>query len=90
MYVRFQNVRSRQQSEGRASGCAAVLPFPAGTHNKNGFHLQAQLAPHQPWRAEASEARPCAHTYCWDRTASSDYLYRLSPGDPERYEPTPG
>ena len=25
---------------------------------------------------------------CTDRTASSDYLYRLSPGDPERYEPT--
>jgi hypothetical protein len=25
--------------------------------------------------------------YCTDRTASSDYLYRLSPGD-ERYEPT--
>ena len=28
--------------------------------------------------------------YCYDRTASSDYLYRLSPGDPERYEPIPG
>jgi hypothetical protein len=25
---------------------------------------------------------------CRDRTASGDYLYRLSPGDPERYEPT--
>ena len=25
---------------------------------------------------------------CKDRTASSDYLYRLSPGEPERYEPT--
>jgi hypothetical protein len=25
-----------------------------------------------------------------DRTASSDYLYRLSPGEPERYEPIPG
>ena len=24
----------------------------------------------------------------YDQTASSDYLYRLSPGDPERYEPT--
>ena len=29
-------------------------------------------------------------SYCVDRTASSDYLYRLSPGEPERYEPIPG
>ena len=28
--------------------------------------------------------------YCSDRTSSSDYLYRLSPGEPERYEPIPG
>ena len=31
-------------------------------------------------------------SYCWDYmyTASSDYLYRLSPGEPERHEPIPG
>ena len=27
---------------------------------------------------------------CYDQTSSSDYLYRLSPGEPERYEPIPG
>jgi hypothetical protein len=27
---------------------------------------------------------------CTDNTASNDYLYRLSPGEPERYEPIPG
>jgi hypothetical protein len=33
----------------------------------------------------------CAdYTACTDRTSSSDYLYRLSPGDPERYAPIPG
>eukprot|EP01046_Picozoa_sp_COSAG06_P012321 COSAG06_NODE_721_length_12803_cov_167.866105_8_plen_122_part_00 len=32
----------------------------------------------------------CGSSGCVDRTASSDYLYRLSPGDPERYEPIPG
>ena len=30
------------------------------------------------------------YDYCYDRTSSSDYLYRLSPGEPERYEPIPG
>jgi hypothetical protein len=29
-------------------------------------------------------------TYCCDHTSSSDYLYRLSPGEPERYETIPG
>jgi hypothetical protein len=29
-------------------------------------------------------------SYCRDYTASSDYLYRLSPGEPERYETIPG
>ena len=45
-----------------------------------------------------SKERCCAvqpeclrHSYnCYDRTSSSDYLYRLSPGEPERYEPIPG
>jgi hypothetical protein len=27
-------------------------------------------------------------SFCYDSTASSNYLYRLSPGDPKRYEPT--
>jgi hypothetical protein len=27
---------------------------------------------------------------CTDHTSSSDYLYRLSPGEPERYETIPG
>ena len=49
------------------------------------------------WQAEKSwstdrccevEGNTCYGTSCIDRTASSDYLYRLSPGDPERYEPT--
>eukprot|EP01046_Picozoa_sp_COSAG06_P040517 COSAG06_NODE_4913_length_3867_cov_7.033439_3_plen_170_part_00 len=51
------------------------------------------------WQAEKSwskerccavEGNDCYDQYntCIDRTASSDYLYRLSPGDPERYEPT--
>ena len=26
--------------------------------------------------------------WCFDRTSSSDYLYRLGPGEPERYVPT--
>jgi hypothetical protein len=51
------------------------------------------------WQAEKSwskdlccETNPndCYSNSCTDRTASSDYLYRLSPGDPERYEPIPG
>jgi hypothetical protein len=51
------------------------------------------------WQAEKSwskerccevEGNNCGGTSCYDRTASSDYLYRLSPGDPERYEPIPG
>eukprot|EP01043_Picozoa_sp_COSAG02_P080535 COSAG02_NODE_19192_length_895_cov_1.581658_2_plen_87_part_01 len=28
--------------------------------------------------------------YCVDNIHSGDYIYRLSPGDPERYEPIPG
>ena len=32
----------------------------------------------------------CASSNCDDETSSSDYLYRLSPGEPERYEPIPG
>jgi hypothetical protein len=36
----------------------------------------------------AGQRNTCGITICIDRTASSDYLYRLSPGEPERYEPT--
>ena len=39
---------------------------------------------------EENACRTANGGYCYDRTASSDYLYRLSPGDPERYEPTGG
>ena len=43
-------------------------------------------------RCCAVAGNPCSnqYNYCYDFTASSDYLYRLSPGDPERYEPTEG
>ena len=37
-----------------------------------------------------NECQPNNMPLCWDRTASSNYIYRLSPGDPERYEPTGG
>jgi hypothetical protein len=48
------------------------------------------------WQAEKSWSKErccevaentCDPNQCFDFTASSDYLYRLSPGDPERYEP---
>ena len=51
------------------------------------------------WQAEKSwsmdrccavQGNECRGDSCTDRTASSDYLYRLSPGEPERYEPIPG
>ena len=32
----------------------------------------------------------CGGDYCFDRTSSSDYPSRLSPGEPERYETIPG
>eukprot|EP01046_Picozoa_sp_COSAG06_P009927 COSAG06_NODE_530_length_14570_cov_23.269435_18_plen_146_part_00 len=41
-------------------------------------------------RCCAVQGNICGSTYCIDRTASSDYLYRLSPGEPERYETIPG
>ena len=49
------------------------------------------------WQAEKSwskerccevEGNGCNSYRCSDHTASSDYLYRLSPGEPERYEAT--
>ena len=41
-------------------------------------------------RCCAIQGNDCASDWCIDQTSSSDYLYRLSPGDPERYEPIPG
>ena len=42
-------------------------------------------------RCCAVQANYCdSHDWCYGETASSDYLYRLSPGEPERYEPIPG
>eukprot|EP01046_Picozoa_sp_COSAG06_P040516 COSAG06_NODE_4913_length_3867_cov_7.033439_2_plen_259_part_00 len=37
---------------------------------------------------EENDCETSGSDECYDRTASSDYLYRLSPGDPERYELT--
>ena len=41
-------------------------------------------------RCCAVQGNYCNSNICVDRTSSSDYLYRLSPGEPERYEPIPG
>ena len=41
-------------------------------------------------RCCAVQGNDCGNTYCVDHTSSSDYLYRLSPGEPERYETIPG
>jgi hypothetical protein len=38
----------------------------------------------------AVQGNGCYSGYCSDHTSSSDYLYRLSPGEPERYETIPG
>ena len=41
-------------------------------------------------RCCAVQGNDCySSSVCWDHTSSSDYLYRLSPGEPERYEPIP-
>ena len=36
----------------------------------------------------AIEGNDCHGTHCFDHTASADFLYRLTPGAVERYEPT--
>ena len=41
-------------------------------------------------RCCAVQGNTCYNSGCWDHTSSSDYLYRLSPGEPERYETIPG
>ena len=41
-------------------------------------------------RCCAVQGNECGSAYCYDRASSSDYLYRLSPGEPERYEVIPG
>ena len=39
-------------------------------------------------RCCAVQGNNCLSSFCEDHTSSSDYLYRLSPGEPERYETT--
>jgi hypothetical protein len=41
-------------------------------------------------RCCAVQGNDCRSDFCYDQTSSSDYIYRLSPGEPERYEPIPG
>ena len=41
-------------------------------------------------RCCAVQGNKCDSYFCYDHASSSDYLYRLSPGEPERYEPIPG
>ena len=41
-------------------------------------------------RCCAVQGNNCLSSFCEDHTSSSDYLYRLSPGEPKRYEPIPG
>eukprot|EP01046_Picozoa_sp_COSAG06_P012223 COSAG06_NODE_711_length_12877_cov_16.318281_12_plen_148_part_00 len=41
-------------------------------------------------RCCAVQGNTCYSIACDDHTSSSDYLYRLSPGEPERYETIPG
>ena len=38
-------------------------------------------------RCCAVQRNRCYSDSCYDEASSSDYLYRLSPGEPERYEP---
>eukprot|EP01046_Picozoa_sp_COSAG06_P019242 COSAG06_NODE_1364_length_9696_cov_14.104929_22_plen_167_part_00 len=40
-------------------------------------------------RCCAVQGNDCYSSFCYDYTSSSDYLYRLSPGEPERYETIP-
>jgi hypothetical protein len=41
-------------------------------------------------RCCAVQGNECNSDACYDLTSSNDYLYRLSPGEPERYETIPG
>ena len=55
------------------------------------FVSRAQAA--GPWSKTACcavSANTCKGTYCIDRTASSDFLFRLQPGEPERFLPKGG
>ena len=55
------------------------------------FVSRAQAA--GPWSKTACcavSANTCKGTYCIDRAASSDFLFRLQPGEPERFLPKGG
>ena len=46
-----------------------------------------------PWSKTACcavSANTCFNSYCTDHTASSDFLFRLQPGEPERFLPKGG
>ena len=59
-----------------ASACVCVCSQAEGSWSKE--------------RCCAVQGNTCGSTACDDHTSSSDYLYRLSPGEPERYETIPG
>jgi hypothetical protein len=68
---------------------AVLTPLPRASHAVFCLCSQAEGS----WSKErccAVQGNECYSSYCYDRTSSSDYLYRLSPGEPERYEPIPG
>eukprot|EP01046_Picozoa_sp_COSAG06_P013988 COSAG06_NODE_855_length_11931_cov_20.218813_12_plen_196_part_00 len=59
-----------------ASACVRLFPQAEGSWSKE--------------RCCAVKGNYCGSTWCGDHGSSSDYLYRLSPGEPERYETIPG
>eukprot|EP01045_Picozoa_sp_COSAG04_P041312 COSAG04_NODE_12499_length_650_cov_0.346642_1_plen_102_part_10 len=60
-----------------ASACVCVCSQAEGSWSKE--------------RCCAVQGNDCSWSgQCFDHASSSDYLYRLSPGEPERYETIPG
>ena len=73
----------------RLSVRAVLTPLPRASHAVFCLCSQAEGS----WSKErccAVQGNDCSSYNCRDHTSSSDYLYRLSPGEPERYEPIPG
>eukprot|EP01043_Picozoa_sp_COSAG02_P058675 COSAG02_NODE_7343_length_3054_cov_1034.035533_5_plen_151_part_00 len=71
----------------RARPCGADTPPRASRAACACFCLCSQAE--GSWSKErccAVRGNTCDSGYCYDRISSSDYLYRLSPGEPERYE----
>ena len=71
-----------------ARPCGADTP-PRASHAASALCSQAEGS----WSRErccAVQGNDCGSSDCEDYTSSSDYLYRLSPGEPERYETIPG